>query len=370
MQQIRDDLLAEARRRDFAAIGICHPDAVPKTGTRLRQWLAEGAHGEMEWMQNRASWRSAPRALWPDVESVVMLADIYRAPSPQPASPQQGVVAAYARVPDYHETLKKRIKSLGRWLQQRGGGDIKVFVDTAPVMEKPLAEAAGIGWQGKHTNLVSTELGSWFVLGAIFSTLGLPADERHVDRCGSCRRCLDICPTAAFTAPYKLDARRCISYLTIELKTAIPRPFRALIGNRVFGCDDCLAVCPWNRFAAAAAAHSHEATDLASLRQLARLDDAAFRAHFRGSPLRRMGRNRLLRNVLIALGNSGNEASLAEIKKALGDPSPLVRGAAVWALGRLAQRDQFDELMGQHLPAEEDVKTREEWKWADAQLPR
>jgi len=252
---IRTDLLAEARALGFAQAGVTRPDAVAEVGARLRAWVAGGRHGEMGWMADRLAWRSDPSALWPEARSVIMLADAYT-PSSDPlailARPRRGAISVYAQGVDYHDTVKKRLKRLGRWLIDRAGGEIKVFVDTAPVMEKPLAAAAGIGWQGKHTNLVSREGGSWFFLGAIFTTLELAPDAPGGDHCGTCRRCLDICPTGAFPAPYQLDARRCISYLTIELKGPIPRDLRPLMGNRIYGCDDCLAVCPWNKFARAA----------------------------------------------------------------------------------------------------------------------
>ena len=277
-------------------------------------------------------------------------------------APDRAAISVYAQGKDYHDVVKKRLKRLGRWLIERAGGEIKVFVDTAPVMEKPLAAAAGLGWQGKHTNLVSRELGSWFFLGAVFTTLELVPDAVHPDRCGDCRRCLDICPTAAFPAPYQLDARRCISYLTIELKGPVPREMRPAIGNRIYGCDDCLAVCPWNKFARDA----HEAyaarpeTDSPDLADLARLDDAAFRARFRGSPIKRIGRARFLRNVLIAIGNSGQAALADEVERLLDDADPLVRGAAVWALSRLVPRDVLCALER----PDPDVTVTAEWQAA------
>ena len=362
MQELRDKLAHRAREEGFAGFGICSPDAAARSRARMRPWLEAGAHGEMGWLEHRAHWRESPRTLWPEARSVIMLADRYSPPAPPPSTEGQGVVAAYACGPDYHDLVKKRLKRLGRWLLECADGEIKVFVDTAPVMEKPLAEAAGIGWQGKHTNLVSTRLGSWFVLGSIFTTLDLPRDPPHPDRCGSCRKCLDICPTAAFPAPYQLDARRCISYLTIELKTPIPRPMRPLIGNRVFGCDDCLAVCPWNRFAAAAAEGPRTAPDAEDLRSLARLSEEAFRARFRGTPVRRTGRTRMLRNVMVALGNSGDREALLEVEASLLDDSPLVRGAAVWALSRLATPARFEAMRQKMFDREADADVREEWQ--------
>ncbi len=295
----------------------------------------------MTWMVAKAERRADPRALWPDVRSVIMLGVNY-GPDDDPLAilrqRSRGGISVYARGDDYHDLIKPRLKALGRWLIEQARGDVKVFVDTAPVMEKPLAAAAGIGWQGKHTNLVSREFGSWLFLGAIFTTLELPPDEPGQDHCGSCQACLDICPTAAFPAPYRLDARRCISYLTIEHKGPIPQALRAAIGNRIYGCDDCLAVCPWNKFAQAgreAKLAARDALRAPALADLARLDDAAFRALFAKSAVKRIGRARFLRNVLIAIGNSGDTALADEAERLLGDASPLVRGAAVWALERL-----------------------------------
>ena len=317
---LSEDIAAEARALGFADCGIARPEAVRAAGLELRRWVAAGHHGQMGWMAERLDWRADPTVLWPEARSVIMLAEPYT-PGHDPlavlARPERAAISVYAQGRDYHDTVKKRLKRLGRWLIDRAGGEIKVFVDTAPVMEKPLAQAAGLGWQGKHTNLVSRRLGSWFFLGAIFSTLDLGADEPHADRCGSCRCCLDICPTAAFPAPYRLDARRCISYLTIELKGPIPREMRPLIGNRIYGCDDCLAVCPWNRFAAEAhAAYAPREAEPPLLAELAGLDDAAFRARFAGSPVKRIGRDRFLRNVAVAVGNSGL-AALVPTAKAL-----------------------------------------------------
>jgi epoxyqueuosine reductase len=345
MTPLVDELSAEARALGFAEIGIARPQVGP-AGERLRQWVAEGRHGQMGWMADRLHWRADPGALWPEARSVVMLADSY-APERDPLEvlgrPDRGAISVYARGADYHDTVKKRLKRLGRWLIGRAGGEIKVFVDTAPVMEKPLAQAAGLGWQGKHTNIVSRRLGSWFFIGAIFTTLELPAGAAGSDRCGSCRRCLDICPTAAFPAPYRLDATRCISYLTIELKGPIPRALRPAIGNRIYGCDDCLAVCPWNKYASRAAEHyaARPETDAPPLAELARLDDAAFRARFRGSPIKRIGRGRFVRNVLVAIGNSGDRELAGLVCGLTRDADPLVRGAAVWALSRLADEAAF-----------------------------
>ncbi len=321
------------------------PDAIPLAAPRLREFLAAGAHGDMGWMAN-AERRGEPRVLWPDVRSIVMLGINY-GPDHDPLAilneRTHGAISVYARGDDYHDLIKSRLKQIGRWLIDRAGGDVKVFVDTAPVMEKPLAAAAGLGWQGKHTNLVSRQFGSWLFLGAIFTTLELPPDEPERDHCGQCRACLDICPTAAFPAPYRLDARRCISYLTIEHKGQIPRELRPLIGNRIYGCDDCLAVCPWNKFAVAGREvklAAREVLRALQLAELVRLDDAAFRALFAKSAVKRVGRARFVRNVLIAIGNSGDASLAAEAERLLDDASPLIRGAAIWALGRL-DRDRL-----------------------------
>ena len=340
-QQIKTALRGEARALGFDAFGVTRPDAVPEAKARLERFLSEGAHGDMVWMETTAERRAAPRALWPEVRSVIMLGMNY-APGHDPLAILQartrGAISVYAQGDDYHELIKARLKRLARWLTQNAGGDVKVFVDTAAVMEKPLAASAGLGWQGKHTNLVSRQYGSWLFLGAIFSTLDLPADGAEEDACGSCRACLDVCPTAAFPAPYRLDARRCISYLTIEHKGPIPRELRAAIGNRIYGCDDCLAVCPWNKFAVQgreAKLAAREALRAPALAELARLDDARFRALFSKSPVKRSGRERFVRNVLIAIGNSGDASLAPEAERLLTDASPLVRGAAVWALSRL-----------------------------------
>jgi epoxyqueuosine reductase len=348
---------------------VARPDAIPLAGERLREFLDAGGHGDMTWLAANADRRAEPRVLWPEVRSVVMLGVNY-GPDEDPLAilneRTRGAISVYARGDDYHDLIKSRLKALGRWLIADVGGDIKVFVDTAPVMEKPLAAAAGLGWQGKHTNLVSRELGSWLFLGALFTTLELPPDEPERNNCGSCQACLDICPTAAFPAPYRLDARRCISYLTIEHKGPIPHEFRPRIGNRIYGCDDCLAVCPWNKFAVAG-----RETKLAaraplrapSLAELARLDDAAFRAMFAKTAVKRIGRARFLRNVLIAIGNSGDAGLADEAERLLGDASPLVRGAAIWALGRLdrARLTRCASALG----AETDPEVTAEWTAAE-----
>jgi epoxyqueuosine reductase len=322
----------------------------------------------MDWMETTADRRGDPRSLWPEVRSVIMLGMNY-GPDHDPlavlAQKDRAAISVYAQGDDYHDLVKKRLKELARWLGAATGGDLKVFVDTAAVMEKPLAEQAGLGWQGKHTNLVSRQFGSWLFLGAIFTTLDLPPDEATSDACGSCRACLDICPTAAFPAPYRLDARRCISYLTIEHKGPIPRGLRPLMGNRIYGCDDCLAVCPWNKFAVQgreAKLAARDALRAPKLAELARLDDAQFRALFTRSPVKRTGRDRFVRNVLIAIGNSGDHTLAEAAIGLLDDASPLVRGAAVWALSRLLPREELAALASAR--SEHDASVRDEWSAA------
>ncbi len=340
---LKDRLAGEARAAGFAAMGVCRPDAIPEAMERLRAFLEAGRHGQMGWMEDRAHWRGDPAALWPEARSVVMLADSY-APRHDPledlADPSRGAVSVYAQGRDYHDTIKPRLKRLLRWLLDQAPEHAgKVFVDTAPVMEKPLAQAAGLGWQGKHTNLLGRDFGNWVFLGAIFTTLDLPPDAPEAGHCGSCRRCLDACPTGAFPAPYQLDATRCISYLTIEHRGPVAPELRAKLGNRIYGCDDCLAVCPWNKFAA-------EASELRYLRgdgppalaDLAALDDAAFRSRFAGSPVKRIGRDRFLRNVLYAIGNSGDPSLLPSAQAHLAAPDPAVADAAAWAVSRLLDR--------------------------------
>jgi epoxyqueuosine reductase len=360
-------LQAEARRLGFAVLGVARPDAIPQAKTRLEKFLADGAHGDMAWMEGER--RGDPRTLWPQVRSVIMLGLNY-GPAHDPLAILQqrdrGAISVYAQGGDYHELIKPRLKTLAHWLLAQGQkrADVKVFVDTAAVMEKPLAEAAGLGWQGKHTNLVSRQYGSWLFLGAIFTTLDLAPDEPEPDSCGTCRACLDVCPTAAFPAPYRLDARRCISYLTIEHRGPIPRELRPLMGNRIYGCDDCLAVCPWNKFAQAgreaklAARAELRAPKLAAL---ARLDDAAFRATFAKTAVKRTGRDRFVRNVLIAIGNSGDAALATEAIRLLDDSSALVRGAAVWALGRLLPAERFAALAMDRRARESEPLVAEEW---------
>ncbi len=329
--------------------------------------MALGRHGTMDWMETEAPRRSHPRALWPQARSAVVVGLSY-GPAEEPLAAldrrERGVISVYARGDDYHQLIKGRLKNLGGWMTRAFDCKVKVFVDTAPLMEKPLAQAAGIGWQGKHTNLVSRPHGSWLFLGAVLTDLALEPDAPEEDRCGSCRACLDVCPTKAFPAPYQLDARACISYLTIEHAGPIPRRHRAALGNRIYGCDDCLAVCPWNKFAAVAreqAFHPREALTAPLLAELAALDEEAFRALFRKSAVKRIGRDRFVRNVLYAIGNSGDPALGTAARARLDDPSPLVRGAAAWALGRLTPADEFAALAAERARAETDPDARAEW---------
>ena len=364
---LKTALSSEAQALGFDCIGVAAPDAIAQAAKHFREFLEAGAHGEMDWLARNPERRTNPRGLWADVRSVIMLGVNY-GPEDDPLAILQarskGAISVYAQGDDYHDLIKKHLKTLARWLVAAAPCEVKVFVDTAAVMEKPLAQAAGIGWQGKHTNLVSREFGSWLFLGAIFTTLELPRDDAESDHCGSCQACLDICPTAAFPAPYKLDARRCISYLTIENKGPIPREFRQAIGNRIYGCDDCLAVCPWNKFAQQgreAKLAARATLQAPRLADLAQLDDAAFRALFTKSPVKRTGRDRFVRNVMIAIGNSG-DAALADVAQArLDDASPLVRGAAVWALGQLLPRDRLATLAAAHATAESDPTVADEW---------
>lgn len=371
----KPDLLATARQdiRDFAlsagfdAVGFAGPDAGPEAGERLSAFLADGWHGDMGWLEAKADRRVSPNALWPDVRTVVVLGMNY-GPDHSPLEilgrKDRGAVSIYAQSRDYHDVVKKRLKRVARWMHQHFAEEVKVFVDTAPVMEKPLAARAGLGWQGKHTNLVSREHGSWLFLGEIYTTLELPVDPPETDHCGGCSRCLDVCPTNAFPSPYRLDARRCISYLTIEHKGHIPREFRAKMGNRIYGCDDCLSVCPWNKFAGPStepALEKRDALAAPKLVELAGLDDAAFRSLFAGTAVKRTGRERFVRNVLIALGNSGRREDVGAATSLLEDPSPLIRAMAVWSLGQLLPPHEFEVLKGAHLVKEADPDVRAEW---------
>ncbi|MBT3628527.1 MAG: tRNA epoxyqueuosine(34) reductase QueG [Rhodospirillaceae bacterium] len=364
---LRAEIERQARALGFDAFGVTKAEAGPEREA-LREYLAKGYHGDMAWMSAHAARRGDPTILWPNAQSIIMLGAHYTPDKPPgniQDAPLAGAISVYARGRDYHKILKKRLKRLAGDMAQQFGGEVKLFVDTAPVMEKPLAARAGLGWQGKQSNLVSRRFGSWLFLGEIFTTLDLPVDAPARDHCGSCRACLDSCPTSAFPAPYRLDARRCISYLTIEHKGHIAAEFRAAMGNRIYGCDDCLAACPWNKFAQTGAAHAFQPrAELTAprLAQLAELDDSAFREFFSGSPIKRTGRDRFVRNVMIAIGNSG-DAALADVaEKRLRDESPLVRAMAVWALARLAPGARFEQCKAQHLPQEKDAEIRAEWR--------
>ncbi len=343
-ETLADQIMAQALNLGFAVCGFTSAGEDPVRSARLEEWLGEGHHGSMEWMATRLDHRRSPQGLWPEAKSVIALGMSY-APALDPlvleGSDTHARISVYAQGKDYHDVVKKRLKALARWLVETvPGAEVKVFVDTAPVMEKPLGEAAGIGWQGKHTNMVSPTHGSWLFLGAIYTTLDLAPAAPHRDQCGSCRACLESCPTDAFPAPYRLDARRCISYLTIEHKGPVPEELRPLLGNRIYGCDDCLAVCPWNKFASAAQAIREflPRAELVAprLAELLALDDAGFRALFSGSPIKRIGRDRFVRNCLYAAGNSGNAALITPVAALTDDPDPAVAEAATWALGKLS----------------------------------
>jgi len=363
---LKERIAKEAKHMGFAAVRFASADPPRRAGDALDAFLADGRHGDMAWLAANAERRKSPRAIWPDVKSIIMLGLSY-APDRDPlaalAMRSRGAISVYAQGTDYHDVIKSKLKTLAARLQEFAPGDVRIFVDTAPVMEKPIAAKSGLGWQGKHTNLVSRDFGSWLFLGSIFTTAEINPDAPEEDHCGACRRCVDVCPTDAFPAPYQLDARACISYLTIENKGPIPREFRKAMGNRIYGCDDCLAVCPWNKFAQTGHAAKLAARDelrAPHLADLARLDDAAFRKLFAKSPIKRTGRDRFVRNVLIAIGNSG-DASLADAaERLLGDPSPLVRGAAIWALAQL-DRARAIELADTHRAQEKDSTVLEEW---------
>ncbi|MEX1251046.1 MAG: tRNA epoxyqueuosine(34) reductase QueG [Hyphomonas sp.] len=359
-------LKAAARALGFDAAGLARADEAWEAGARLAEFVAEGRHGEMRWMEDTLARRRAPTAMWPKARSALVVAMNY-GPDHNPldtlAARESGNISVYARGRDYHDLIRSRLKQLAGGVARLTGADVKVFVDTAPLMEKPLAQRAGLGWQGKHTNLVSRDLGSWFFLGTVLTSADLAPDAPEPDHCGTCRACLDICPTAAFPAPYQLDARRCISYLTIEHAGPIPREFRAAMGNRIYGCDDCLAACPWNKFAASAseaALFARAELKTPGLDELAALDDAAFREIFSGSPVKRSGRDRFVRNVCVAIGNSGQPTLTAHLLPLLNDASPLVRGAAIWALARLDPAC-FAGEKARRRPAEHDTSVQEEW---------
>jgi len=361
------ELRREALAVGFDAVGVTGVNMIPEAGWRLEQFLSMGRHGDMDWLVEKANRRSHPNALWPEARSIIILGLNY-APDKNPIQRLEkmgeGNISVYAERKDYHIVVKKRLKALARWLQSKAGGELKVFVDTAPVMEKPLAQAAGLGWQGKHSNLVSREFGSWLFLGCIFTTLELPFDRIETDHCGECRLCLDVCPTKAFPAPYQLDARRCLSYLTIEHKGHIALEFRKPMGNRIFGCDDCLAVCPWNKFAKTAEdepiAPRNDLT-MVELSKFLTLDEISFRQLFSGTPVRRLGRDRFLRNVLIAAGNSDNKSLSENVKFLLKDSSPLVRAMAIWALGELQGAHAMAALAPEYMKQEADENVMAEW---------
>ncbi len=361
-----EQLKAEALALGFDAARVTSVTDGWAAGERLEAFLDAGRHGDMAWMEETRTRRAHPRNMWGEARSALVLGMNYgpeRDPMAGLSQTDQAVISVYADGRDYHDVLKKRLKRLARAFVEGAETQVKVFVDTAPLMEKPLAEKAGLGWQGKHTNLVSREFGSWLFLAVMLTDAALEPDSPEADHCGSCRACLDVCPTDAFPAPYQLDARRCISYLTIELDRPIPREFRRSMGNRIYGCDDCLAVCPWNKFASRSqelAFHGETSSDLPVLRDLAGLDDAGFRARFSGSPVKRIKRRRFLRNVAIALGNSGDGAALPEVEALMADPDPLIRGAAVWAFSQLAP-ERFSAMRGQALATETDADVRTEW---------
>jgi epoxyqueuosine reductase len=365
-QDAKEAIREKARALGFDAVGVTAAELPEDVSARLREFLACGRHGEMHWMKRTCERRMRPQAMWPAARAAVMLGINYAPPQAPLAlldRPERGSVSVYARNADYHSTIKGRLKQLAEWMHRTFGAEVKVFVDTAPLLEKPLAGQAGLGWQGKHTNLVSREFGSWLFLGCVLTTLDLAPDAAEHDHCGECRRCLDVCPTAAFPAPYQLDARRCISYLTIEHPGHIPHEFRAAIGNRIYGCDDCLAVCPWNKFARQTKEYAFlprvELTN-PRLSDLAGLDDAAFREAFAGSPIKRIGRDRFVRNVLIAIGNSGDAGLAASARRLLDDPAPIVRAAAVWAMRRLLPV-QEPALRAARRPKETDADVLAEW---------
>ncbi len=364
---LKSFLKSAAAGHGLDCIAFTTPTAMPEAAIRLQSFLAKGRHGDMQWLADKADKRADPIALWPDVRSVIMIGQSY-APKDDPLSAlsdgTRAAISVYAKGRDYHDVIKKKIRSLAGEFAAKSGADVKIFVDTAPLMEKPLAAAAGLGWQGKHTNLVSREHGSWLFLGAILTTAEIEPDTPETDHCGSCRKCLDICPTAAFPAPYQLDARRCLAYLTIEHKGHIADEFRKPLGNRVFGCDDCLSVCPWNKFAEASREAKFAATpetDNPPLASLLVMSDAEFRVRFAGTPVKRTGRDRVVRNALIAAGNSGDTSLVSLVQRLLEEPSPLVRAMAIWALHELVDANMFQALRRQHASLEADPDVAREW---------
>ncbi|MFS2327352.1 tRNA epoxyqueuosine(34) reductase QueG [Brucella sp. H1_1004] len=364
-------LIEEAKAVGFDAVAFTGPDSIPQAPRRLRQYIADGHHADMLWMEETEERRGNPSVLWPEVRSIMVLAMNY-GPDSNPLEilkhKDRAAISVYAQNRDYHDIIKGKLKHVASRFAARAGQDVKVFVDTAPVMEKPLAQAAGLGWQGKHTNLVSRELGSWLFLGSIFTTADIPPDQPDRDHCGSCRACLDACPTKAFPSPYRIDARRCISYLSIENKGPIPLEFRKAMGNRIYGCDDCLSVCPWNKFAQTTSEMKLKARDDLKAPKLAdflALDDPSFRTLFSGSPVKRIGRDRFLRNVLIATGNSDDPSLVPHVENLLEDPAAVVRGAAIWALSQLTDQEHFKILKNRLASREEDDTVRAEWKLED-----
>ena len=363
-----DFIRSLALAQGFDAVGFARARQSASAREALHAFLRAGYHGDMGWLETRADEREDPGKLWPQARTAIVLAHSY-APDNDPmqalSDKERGTISVYAQGKDYHDVIKPRLKQVARQIAERFQAGVKVFVDTAPLMEKPLAQSAGIGWQGKHTNLVSRVHGSWLFLGVILTTLELAPDEAEKDHCGTCSRCLDVCPTAAFVAPYRLDARRCISYLTIEHKGLIERELRPLMGNRIYGCDDCLAVCPWNKFAAPSTEQAYNPRDAIKanrLEDLLRLDDASFRQKFAGSPIKRIGRDRFMRNVLMAAGNSGDQSLATVVKALLDDPSALVRGSAVWVLARLCPPEEFAALAADHAVTETDADVQAEWR--------
>jgi epoxyqueuosine reductase len=376
MIEVKAAIRDAALKLGFDAVGFAKAELADESRAQLAKFLAQGFHGDMGWLKARAEERGDPRELWPEAKSVVVLGMNY-GPADDPlevlARRDRGAISVYARGRDYHDLIKSRLKALARDIEKIAPGDLKLFVDTAPVMEKPLAERAGLGWQGKHTNLVSRALGSWLFLGEIYLSLDLAPDAPEEDHCGQCQACLDICPTRAFPKPYVLDARRCISYLTIEHKGHVPAELRPLMGNRIYGCDDCLAACPWNKFAKPArepALLPRDDLTAPRLAEFAALDDAAFRKKFSGSPIKRTGRDRFIRNVLIAIGNSGDPGLAASAEALLGDASPLVRAMAAWALGRLVDAARFERLRARYLPTEMEEAVCAEWSRDNAKAAR
>ena len=368
-KNLKNSLIEKSKEFGFDVIRITKPNISKENKDYFDKFLFNNFHGEMDWLENKKERRKSPKKLWSDVESIIMLGVNY-GPDHDPLDSiklkNTGNISVYAKGNDYHDIIKKNLKKLGRWFVQEIKSEIKVFVDTAPVMEKPLAQKAGLGWQGKHTNLVSREFGSWLFLGSIYTNIVIDTDEEELDHCGNCTSCIDICPTQAFPEPYKLDARKCISYLTIEHKGPIPINLRSKIGNRIYGCDDCLAICPWNKFAKESNEmkfSSNHNKESFNLEKLSLLDDRNFRLMFSKSPIKRIGRDRFLRNVLIALGNSKSKSAAHYIKRNLGDKSPIVRGAAVWAINQILKGEEINMIKNNFLPFEQDINVINEWNY-------